>query len=169
MPQHTLFVCQSCHRSEERPDDQPADGTRLLAQLNALCTEQRQSEEFEIQPVGCLWICDKPCAAAFSASHKPTYLFTNLPTEQAAPALLQFGNLYLSSSTGDIPWKQFPATLQSVSIAKIPAVGHEWMGGWAIASAVSPSFWQLIWIKAVRSQKILKLRSPSLFGCRPFF
>jgi predicted metal-binding protein len=38
-------------------------------------------------------------------------------------ALLQFGDLYLSSSTGDIPWKQFPEKLQTVSIAKIPAVG----------------------------------------------
>jgi hypothetical protein len=39
----------------------------------------------------------------------------------------------------------------------------------AIALAVSLSFRQLVWIKALRSQKILKLRSPSLFGYRPFF
>jgi predicted metal-binding protein len=123
MLKHALFVCQSCHHSEERPDDQPADGTRLLEQLNALCTEQRQSEEFEIQPVGCLWTCDKPCAAAFSAPHKPTYLFTTLPTDETAPALLEFGKRYLESKTGDIPWKHFPEALQSASIARIPSVG----------------------------------------------
>jgi predicted metal-binding protein len=38
-----------------------------------------------------------------------------------------------------------------------------------VASAISLSFRQLIWIKALRSQKILKLRSPSLFGYIPFF
>ncbi|QYO68272.1 DUF1636 family protein [Leptolyngbya sp. 7M] len=125
MPKHTLFICQSCHHSsEDRPNHQPADGTRLLEQLNTLGTEHIQSNEFEIQPVGCLWTCDKPCAVAFSAPHKPTYLFTTLPTGQTAPALLQFGKRYLDSKTGDIPWKQFPEALQSVSIAKIPAVGE---------------------------------------------
>jgi len=122
MSKHILFVCKSCHRSsEERPNDQPADGTRLLEQLNTLPTDQ--SNGFEIQPVGCLWTCDKPCAVAFSAPHKPTYLFTTLPTDATAPALLEFGKRYLDSNTGDIPWKQFPEALQSVSIAKIPAVG----------------------------------------------
>jgi predicted metal-binding protein len=123
MPKHTLFVCQSCDRSsDDRPKHQSADGDRLLEQLNSLCAEQ--SNEFEIQPVGCLWTCDKPCAVAFSALHKPTYLFTKLPTDETAPALLQFGKRYLGSTTGDIPWKQFPEALQSASIAKIPAVGE---------------------------------------------
>jgi len=123
MPKHILFVCQSCHHSsEERPKDQPADSTRLLEQLNILGAEHIQSNEFEIQPVGCLWTCDKPCATAFSATHKPTYLFTNLPADDAALALLEFGKLYLDSNTGDIPWKQFPEALQTASIAKVPAV-----------------------------------------------
>ncbi|MBW4651983.1 MAG: DUF1636 domain-containing protein [Kaiparowitsia implicata GSE-PSE-MK54-09C] len=123
MPKHTLFVCQSCHHSpEERPKDQPTDGDRLLKQINTLASEQLQSNDFEIQAVGCLWICDKPCTAAFSAPTKPTYLFTTLPTDETAPALLQFGQHYLNSTTGDIPWEQFPAMLQSASIAKIPAV-----------------------------------------------
>jgi predicted metal-binding protein len=56
-------------------------------------------------------------------TYKPTYLFTNLSTDDAATALLQFGKLYLDSTTGDIPGQQFPEVLQSVSIAKIPAVG----------------------------------------------
>ncbi|MBE9180607.1 DUF1636 domain-containing protein [Oculatella sp. LEGE 06141] len=123
MPKHTLFICQSCHSSEERAEHQPADGARLLKQLNTLTAEQLQSAHFEIQPVGCLWTCDRPCAVAFSAPHKPTYLFTTLPTDETAPALLEFGKLYLNSKTGDIPWKQFPEMLQSVSTAKIPAVG----------------------------------------------
>jgi hypothetical protein len=40
MSKHILFVCQSCHHSsEERPKDQPADGDRLLEQLNRLGAE----------------------------------------------------------------------------------------------------------------------------------
>jgi predicted metal-binding protein len=84
--------------------------------------EKLQSDKFEIQPVGCLWTCDRFYTVALPASTKPTYLFTNLPNDETASALLQFGYLYLNSTTGDIPWKQFPAMLQSASIAKIPAV-----------------------------------------------
>lgn len=126
MPKHTLFVCQSCqHSSEDRPKDQPTDGTHLFEQLNSLTAKESQFNHVEIQAVGCLWTCDKPCAVAFSAPTKPTYLFTTLPTAETAPALLQFSHLYLTSTTGDIPWKQFPTVLQSASIAKIPAIEEE--------------------------------------------
>ncbi|MBW4651985.1 MAG: DUF1636 domain-containing protein [Kaiparowitsia implicata GSE-PSE-MK54-09C] len=83
----------------------------------------RRLFSFEIQPVGCLWTFDNPCAVPFSAPTKPTYLFTTLPTDETAPVLLQFDHLYLNSTTGDIPWKQFSAVLQSASIAKVLAVG----------------------------------------------
>jgi len=120
MTKHTLFVCQSCHHSEERPEHQPADGARLLEQINTLSTDRSQSDDFVIQPVNCLWTCDKPCAVAFSVPHKPTYLFTNLPTGEAAAALLEFANLYRDRKTGNVPWKEFPKALQEASIAKIP-------------------------------------------------
>ncbi len=86
-----------------------------------------QSDCLEVQAVGCLWTCGEPCAVAFSAPHKPTYLFTALPTAEAAPALLEFSRIYADNPTGDVPWKQFPEVFQSVSfesvsIAKIPAV-----------------------------------------------
>ncbi|NCJ05937.1 DUF1636 domain-containing protein [Synechococcales cyanobacterium C] len=75
MSKHTLFVCKSCHHSsEKRSNDQPADGAQLLARLHTLCAEQSQSDRFKVQPVSCLWTCDKPCAVAFSALHKPTYI-----------------------------------------------------------------------------------------------
>jgi predicted metal-binding protein len=123
MPNHTLFICKSCHLSEARPEEQPTDGTRLLDRLNQLNADRSHSTELEIPPVDCLWTCDRPYAIAFSAPHKPTYLFTNLPTEEAATALFEFSKRSLDSKTGDILWKQFPEALQSVSIAKIPAVG----------------------------------------------
>lgn len=117
----TLFICQSCEHAEHAKD-QPADGALLLAQLNGLSTEQ--PNDIEIQPVSCLWTCDRPCAVAFSAPAKPTYLFTNLPANDAAAALLEFGKCYQERKTGNVPWNQLPELLQSVSVAKIPAVGR---------------------------------------------
>jgi predicted metal-binding protein len=77
----------------------------------------------KIQPVGCLWTCDRACVVSIISLGKPTYLFTNLPTYESAIALLEFSKLYSSHKTGNIPWKQFPEALQKVSIAKIPSVG----------------------------------------------
>lgn len=121
MPQTTLFVCQSCHNSEDRSSDHPADGTRLLEQLHTQCANSPQPDGLAFQSVGCLWTCDKPCTVAFSAPHKPTYLFTKLPADsETAAVLLQFSQLYSTSNTGNIPYKQFPQALQMASIAKIP-------------------------------------------------
>ncbi|NJM74022.1 MAG: DUF1636 family protein, partial [Scytonema sp. RU_4_4] len=76
----TLFVCKSCHcSSQERPKNQPADGTILLDKLNSLCSEKLTSDEFEIKPVECLWACSQGCVVSVSSQDKPTYLFVNLP------------------------------------------------------------------------------------------
>ncbi|MEP0957614.1 DUF1636 domain-containing protein [Leptolyngbya sp. FACHB-1515] len=81
----------------------------------------RHRSQLEIQAVGCLWTCSHPCAVAFSATNKLTYLFTDVPPSEAE-ALLKFGELYLASENGTIAWKLFPEVLQSTTIAKIPPV-----------------------------------------------
>jgi predicted metal-binding protein len=129
MLKHTLFVCQSCHHSsEKRLEQQTIVGDRLLEQLNTLASEQLQSDEFGIQPVAYLWTCGQPCAVAFSAPHKLTYLFTNLLMKLPLPcsSLANSIEIYRDKKTGNVPWEQFPEMLQSVSVAKVPAVG--WKG-----------------------------------------
>jgi predicted metal-binding protein len=125
MSKHILFICKSCNSTHsEEVDYEKAEGALLLKEVTTLQQEQAHSNQLEIQSVGCLWMCDYPCAAAFSATDKATYLFTKVPAS-AASALLEFGELYLNSKSGDIPWKQCPETLQSASIAKIPPVPNQ--------------------------------------------
>jgi predicted metal-binding protein len=116
MTHPTLFICQSCCLSEDHPEDQPADGATLLKQVKT----QLQTDTIKIQPVSCLWDCDRACVVAFSAPHKPTYLFSAINPDCA---ISPYGTHYAQSKTGNIPHQQFPEPLQSVSIAKIPAVG----------------------------------------------
>ncbi|MEX0270787.1 DUF1636 family protein [Leptolyngbyaceae cyanobacterium UHCC 1019] len=58
MTQHTLFICQSCHSSEDRPEHQPTDGAALLEQVKT--HQANSSSDIRVQPVGCLWACDRP-------------------------------------------------------------------------------------------------------------
>jgi predicted metal-binding protein len=118
---HILFVCQSCRNStQEKQDKEQSDGANLLNQLINLHQNWTSQSELEIQAVNCLWACSHPCVVAFSGSNKYTYLFTDLPFGEAAPALLQLGEHYLESEDGTILWKKFPELLQSVDMAQIP-------------------------------------------------
>ncbi|MBW4514830.1 MAG: DUF1636 domain-containing protein [Timaviella obliquedivisa GSE-PSE-MK23-08B] len=122
MVKHVLFICKSCNaESDQDQTTDPSDGSKLLNKLQNLHQTWTHQADLEIRAVGCLWTCSHPCAVAFSATDKATYLFTNLPANEA-DALLQFGELYLNSQNGDIPWKQFPEVLQSAEVAKIPSV-----------------------------------------------
>ncbi|MBW4653084.1 MAG: DUF1636 domain-containing protein [Kaiparowitsia implicata GSE-PSE-MK54-09C] len=122
MSKHLLFVCKSCNaKSDQDQTAGPSEGIKLLNQLQTQHQVQPYPADLDIREVGCLWTCSQPCAVAFSAPGKATYLFTQVPAT-AAPALLTFGTLYRDSKDGTIPWKQFPEVLQSASVAKIPAV-----------------------------------------------
>lgn len=126
MSKHTLFVCKSCNSvHSDEVDYEKAEGMILLNQLLDLHQNWSRRDELEIRSVGCLWTCDRPCAIAFSGDDKATYLFTKMLSESSAEALLQFGELYLNSKAGDIPWKQVPEVLQSAEVAKVPAAGKE--------------------------------------------
>lgn len=123
MVKHILFVCKSCQRSsEELPENQPADGTILLDQLNTLCKEQLPSEELEIQPVECLWACSQGCVVSVSSQDKPTYLFVNLSPEESPAALVEFMQLYIKSRKGAVAWERLPELLQPKVLAQIPPV-----------------------------------------------
>ncbi|MCM1982897.1 DUF1636 family protein [Lyngbya confervoides] len=131
MSKAVLFVCQSCRVSSEsdqadqaqmQPCENSQAGANLLRQLQQLQTQHQSCPhlaDLDIQAAGCLWTCDRPCAVAFCAPGKPTYLFSAV-AETAAPALLQMADLYLTRATGQIPWPQIPAALQSVDAARIP-------------------------------------------------
>ncbi|MBF2047858.1 MAG: DUF1636 family protein [Leptolyngbya sp. IPPAS B-1204] len=122
MSKHVLFVCKSCNFvNSDDVDYERADGANLLNQLLNLHQTWSQQDELEVRSTGCLWTCNRPCAVAFSGANKATYLFTKI-LSTAAEALLQFGQLYLTSKDGNIPWKQFPEVLQVAEIAKIPSV-----------------------------------------------
>lgn len=120
MTKSVLFVCKSCTaETEQENTEQPSDGAKLLSQLQSL-QDGACAPNLEVRSIGCLWTCSHPCAVAFAAPDKATYLFTDVPAT-AAEALLQFGERYGNSAHGAIAWKQFPEPLQSVSIAKIPS------------------------------------------------
>ncbi len=124
MSKPVLFVCKSCNAGAN-PDLEPSLGSCLLNRLQEL-----NQDRCEIRAEECLWMCQQACVAAISASDyaprslrdRPTYLFTDLPLQDSAEALLEFAELYRDAKSKTIPFKTFPQVLQSVTIARIPPI-----------------------------------------------
>lgn len=119
MLKHVLFVCKSCNSSTQEDKD-PTDGSLLLNQLLDMYQNWSRQSELEIQAVGCLCTCERPCVVALSGANKPTYLFVDLPFQESAAELLQLGELYIDSDDGFVPRYKLPEILQPCRLARIP-------------------------------------------------
>ncbi|PSN12082.1 hypothetical protein C7293_21745 [filamentous cyanobacterium CCT1] len=125
MPKSILFICRSCHGSEQRPPEQPADGEALCDRIQTLHQTWSRQSELEVRGVDCLWTCDHPCSIALAADHKPTYALAKISVTDSnhgeiAEAVLQLSERYLDSKSGTFPWKQFPKVLQTEFVACVP-------------------------------------------------
>ena len=125
MSKSTLFICRSCHHSEQRAPEQPADGAVLCDRIQTLHQNWARQSELEVQGVDWLWTCDRPCSIGLAGAHKPTYALANILVKdgnhsEMAEAVLQLSERYLDSKQGNIPWKQFPESLKTEFIARIP-------------------------------------------------
>jgi len=119
MAKHVLVVCKACGASSDENANQETNGTRLLNQLKALHDQWPRKDELVIESTTCLCICERACAIAYVGTHKPTYLFGDLPVASAAD-LLTAGELYLDSEDGMVPAYKLPSRLQPCRIARIP-------------------------------------------------
>ena len=116
-----LFICVTCRRTGDPPSpDGPSSGARLYAAVTACLTEADAS--IAIAPVECLSACNRPCAIAFAAAGKWTYVYGDLPHDSAAQSIVAGARLYADTSDGLVPWTLRPAMLKSGVVARVPPV-----------------------------------------------
>jgi len=131
MKKHTLFVCKSCSATiahDDVTDDAITEGVLLLNRLQ----ERQQNHSLEanlnidsnidlnIEPVGCLWTCDRPCSVTFACPGKYTYHFVDLNDDESVTELQQFSELYLKSVDGYVKPPKMPGKLRSQLLVRIP-------------------------------------------------
>lgn len=128
MTPHTLFVCKTCSAEidhEEVTETTVTEGKLLLQRLQDLwqsCSEPRELSELNVQAVGCLWTCDRPCAVTFACPGKYTYHFVDLHAVESVAELQQFSQLYINSPDGYVKPPQMPGALRSRLLVRIPPV-----------------------------------------------
>ncbi len=115
-----LYVCTTCRDADHVVGQEtPCAGSRLFAALAAAPADPAVT----IVPVECLSACKRSCSVSFAAPGKWTYVYGDLPAEQAAATVLQGARLYAEAPDGLIPWKLRPDALKKGAIARIPAAG----------------------------------------------
>ena len=121
MPNHALVICEHCRFSvDQEMQDGQLGGKHLLNQLMPLYETWYRKTELEIQTTGCLCVCDRPCAIAFTGANKYSYLFGDLPPLECASDLLAASELYLDSKDGWVDGYRLPLGIRSCRIARIP-------------------------------------------------
>lgn len=114
---HTLFVCTTCAKAHE---SSPSGGQQLLSQLTKLAENWELEGQFSIQPVKCMFVCEKSCAISFTADGKYTYLFGHLNASDSAPAILECAQHYYQHPDGLLPYSSRPEPLKTTVLARIP-------------------------------------------------
>jgi predicted metal-binding protein len=114
---HTLFVCTTCAKVSEVD---PSGGQQLLEQLMQLAQTWELEPQFSIQPVKCMFVCEKSCAISLTANGKYTYLFGHLNARDSATAILDCAEHYYRHPDGLLPYSSRPEPLKTTVLARIP-------------------------------------------------
>jgi predicted metal-binding protein len=124
--QHILFVCTSCGSSHKTKQYMvKSEGEWLLEKLQTLYDDWVLRDDFAIQQVECMGVCDQACAIAFVCPQKQTYLFGGLIADLAnvegtAKAVLTCASQYHAKPDGLLTYANRPEQLRSGAIARIP-------------------------------------------------
>jgi predicted metal-binding protein len=122
MTKHTLFVCKSCSETLAHDDvenDTITEEVLLLKQLQELHQDESENDKLDIQAVGCLWTCDRPCSVTFVCPEKYTYHFVDFNYADSVSELQQFSELYMSSADGYVKPPKMPGELRSRLLVRI--------------------------------------------------
>lgn len=120
MTKPTLLICTTCSATiahDDVTDDTLTEGKVLLQQL-----QDSASTDLNLQAVGCLWTCDRPCSATFTCPEKYTYHFVDLNHTNSITELQQFSELYINSKDGYVKPPKMPGELRSRLLVRIPPI-----------------------------------------------
>jgi predicted metal-binding protein len=124
---HTIFVCQSCAGNWQDGRQVGNSGGYLLQrELITQLADSPLANEFQLEAVKCMGACNRPCAIAFAAAGKSTYLFGDLDRNDAlaevAQSILECASLYHSKPDGVMKWSERPERLKKTVIGIIPSI-----------------------------------------------
>ena len=123
---HTITVCTDCRRLA--PNDLAAAAIAGLLR-ERLDEGAPPASHFAIRGTACMAACDTPCAVAFQAEGKASYLFSRISSDADVKALVDFAKLYAERPDGMSRQCERPKLLARKTLARIPSLVSKKTGG----------------------------------------
>ncbi len=122
---HTLFVCTACAGRREGKLLEQSGGQRLFDSIHQRLQDWLLQGQYQLQPVKCMGVCHRECTIALSCWGKFTYIFGDLPVDEAqvgqtAAAVLQYASQYHNRQDGVVAFGDRDPLFKSGSVARIP-------------------------------------------------
>lgn len=117
---HRVVICTRCRKAEQ-PE---APGTALIGAVRAALDTAELGHAFDVSGTDCLAGCDAPCAVAWAADGKATWLFGDIDPEADLADLIAFSKLYHDLDDGWCRAAERPGKLARTARARIPAASQ---------------------------------------------
>jgi predicted metal-binding protein len=115
-----IVACETCGKAELDASGRTR-GEGLIALLR-MRLSLSGDVGVDVSSVRCLWACARSCAVFVRSPERVGYVIAGLePTEVSAQALIDYAALYVQSTEGAVPYKQWPAALKGHFHCRIPA------------------------------------------------
>lgn len=119
-----LDVCVLCRPPDWSQSDGPRPGAVLALEIDGVLAARALPQAVR-RNVRCMSQCKRPCAVAFSAPGRFTYLFGDLVALRDADAVADAFALYLERPDGFMERFERPPALRAGILARIPPSGWD--------------------------------------------
>ena len=116
-----ITVCDTCKAETSLTPDAPEkDGAKLAALVEIAA---QNTDTIEVRRHSCLMGCNHGCNVALQADGKLTYVMGRFEaSEDAANGIVEYATLHSESSSGQVPFKQWPSAIKGHFITRIPVL-----------------------------------------------
>ncbi len=120
-----ITICDTCKREEwESGDMSLTDGERLAAEVEVLVKPEHPN--VKTRRHSCLMGCTHGCNVSIQAADKQTYTIGNFePTQEAAQGIVDYAELHSESTSGQIPYRQWPQAIKGHFVTRHPPLPKE--------------------------------------------
>gem|GEM_PF-263699 len=124
---HTILVCTTCASTWQNGQRIGTSGGEKLFDRLQAHLEAHPNAAIALAPTSCMSACSHACAVAFAAAGKHSYLFGDLPHDEASlaqtvAAIATCAQLYADRPDGLLAWGERPEPLKNGVLARIPPV-----------------------------------------------
>ncbi len=117
----TITVCTTCRTLGKREEaGERSCGTALLADVTSAASG---AAGLRVRGIACLMGCDHGCNVAISDAGKMTYVLGRFePAGEDAEAIVAYALRHRNSSTGIVPYREWPQAVKGHFVARVPPV-----------------------------------------------